>query len=522
MISKILGLWGWKRFFFACFLGIVAALGYPPFGFIVGPFIAFPLLITILQAIEDEGAFAQFKYAWFFGLGYFTVGLYWITFSLGVDLYLFWWLIPFALFGIPAGLSCYLGVMALVLRVFAVKGVARCFAFAGLWGLAELAWGSGPLALPWNPLGLIWASVFEYIQVTSLIGIDGLTIITALLVATPSLFLARPLLRIDLVYCFSMLLLLVLGEIYSLHRLSSTPTIAQAQPTFIRVVQPNFPQTFSWDANMVRSEFFRALDLSLQNSQTRPDIIIWPESSLPILMEENTAARERIAEILKDDAYFITGTTRRSRNGEVEQRYWNSLIVVNRQGDVVQVYDKHHLVPFGEFVPFRWLIPSWITKITAGETDFSIGAGAETITIAPQPSFSPLICFEAIFSNEVVAKGDMRPLWLLNISNDAWFGQSSGPYQHLQIARIRAIEEGLPMVRATNSGISILFDAFGREIKRLSLNQAGVLDVELPPALKEVTVFVKYGTLLYLMLLSSTLVLALILRRCKSHVLCQH
>jgi apolipoprotein N-acyltransferase len=208
--------------------------------------------------------------------------------------------------------------------------------------------------------------------------------------------------------------------------------------------------------------------------------VIWPESGAPPFLEREPALRRAIAAAMPPGAIALVGTVRTDPAPEQPRHVWNSLEAVDGSGRVVAFYDKSHLVPFGEYVPLRGLLP--INKITPGTTDFSAGDGPRTLAIPGVPPFSPLICYEAIFSDAVVDDSH-RPRWLLNITNDAWYGFTSGPFQHLAIARVRAIEEGLPLVRDGNNGISAVFDPYGRELKRRDLDAIGVLDANLPEPL---------------------------------------
>lgn len=507
-------LWGSKLQYLTIFLaGLFAALAYEPINFTIAPFLAFPLWLYILEVNQEKGWRKHFALGFWFGLGYFTTGLYWIAFSLGVDLDKFWWLVPFGIFGIPTGLSVYLGVTAVLLKHTQSTGISRCFWFALLWTVSELFWGSGPLALPWNPLGIIWANFDPLIQIISVVGIYGLTLATALLISSPILFRKYQFRTPQITFISILAISFISLSSWGLLRPDKTAVKQQGNPVIVRIVQPNVPQELDWQPEKAGKQFYDLIALTGSHAEKKPDIIIWPESALPLLLDEDATARGVVAETIAPNGQLISGSLRRVFTKGEKVKIYNSLIVVGADASVKAIYDKFHLVPFGEYLPLRAIIPSSITKITSGETDFSRGPGLDIIRSDPMPAFSPLICFEGIFSGSVVAKGQQRPEWLLNITNDAWFGNSSGPYQHLQLARMRSIEEGLPLVRAANTGISAVFDAFGRQINKKSLGEKGVLDVSLPPALQEPTIFALYGQLILIIMMAISFGIALLLRR---------
>jgi apolipoprotein N-acyltransferase len=513
IISKIQTFSPRQQYAFCVLLGVIGALGFPPLNIIIAPFIAFPLWLYVMELNQDASWKRSFALGFWFSIGYFTTGLYWITFALGVDLDIFWWLVPFALFGIPTALGVYVGVMAVFLRLTHSRGLSRCFWFAALWTTVEIAWSSGPLALPWNPLGSIWSGFDPIFQTLSVVGIYGLTLLTSLLVSFPILFRKSQFLLPQKAFVATLLVTFVGASVWGHLRPENTPVQHKENPPIVRLVQPCVPLEMSWKRDKARAQLEDLLMLSNQKGELTPQIIVWPESALPLLLNEDTTARQVIAQILPSNGYLMAGALRRVFTPGEKPKVFNGLTVVNGQGQVVANYDKHHLVAFGEYLPLRSIIPASISKITSGEMDYSRGTGPATITVDHIPPFSPLICFEGIFSAQVVASGEPRPEWLLNITNDAWFGNSSGPYQHLQLARMRSVEEGLPLVRVANTGISAVFDAFGHEVARKPLQEKGVLDVSLPPALQKATIFAKYGQLIFLVLMVTIVGLGFLTRR---------
>ena len=209
-------------------------------------------------------------------------------------------------------------------------------------------------------------------------------------------------------------------------------------------------------------------------------MVIWPETAIPYrVFRDRDTVDALVAAAVPPGGVLMAGAVTSENDGTGAQ-FFNSLVVFDDRRELIAVYDKHHLVPFGEYVPLRGVLP--IDKLTPGTTDFTAGPAPRTLDLDGIPAFSPLICYEAIFPTEAVAP-DERPAWLLNITNDAWFGNSSGPYQHLASARLRAVEQGLPMARAANTGVSAVIDAAGRYVARLDLEQEGVIDARLPPPL---------------------------------------
>jgi apolipoprotein N-acyltransferase len=268
----------------------------------------------------------------------------------------------------------------------------------------------------------------------------------------------------------------------------------------LRLVQPNILQKDKWKAQLRGKHLDNLLALSSApmkyGKSERPTHIIWPETATPFVLDRNNSALRVIAQIIPPKGALLTGSPRRTSINKTTTKLWNSLHIVGPDAKILATYDKFHLVPFGEYVPFRKYLNNFLPliKLTEGRVDFSSGPGQRTITVPGAPRVSPLICYEVIFSGAVTSsdKRDMpQPEWLLNITNDAWFGVSSGPYQHLAAAQLRAVEEGLPLVRVANTGISAVIDGYGRIQKASNLNERTYIDAPLPMPLKTPTFFSK-------------------------------
>jgi len=277
-------------------------------------------------------------------------------------------------------------------------------------------------------------------------------------------------------------------------RLQAHPTVL-LDDVVVRLVQPAIAQEDKWQSTLFGSHFATQIALTLtQPAGEEPDLVIWPEAAVPYSLLRDPATLAQLAAAAPSEGFLLTGAVRADPDENGALRPWNSLLAVGRDG-LVDFYDKHHLVPFGEYVPLRGMLP--IDKITPGATDFAAGPGPGVMTLGNLPSFGPLVCYEVIFSDEIIGD-DGRPQWLLNITNDGWYGRSSGPYQHFQAARLRAVEQGLPMVRVANTGISGVIDGAGRVLASLPLEHRGVLDAALPAALVAPTPYSRWGNWTFL------------------------
>jgi len=505
------GLEGWARHFAALLLGALAATALPPFDFAPALLVSFPGLVWL----EDGSASARAAFAlgWSFGFGFFLAGLYWIGAALLVDVSEFGWLLPFAVLGVPAGLALFPALALLACHVTCdrlnVGGTPRILVLVGWWSVAEYLRGHVFTGFPWNLLGYAWAGNFPgglfMLQAASAVGIYGVSLLTVLAAALPARFGDLSGERKYAPY-FTVLLVGALAAAGAARLGHDDDAVVAGLD--LRLVQPSIPQTLKNDPAADAANFRRMLALTASPAAKPAKLVIWPEAGAPPFLERDGEARRAIAAALPRGAVALVGTVRTDPPPLKPEHVWNSLEAVDSNGEILASYDKSHLVPFGEYVPLRSILP--INKITPGTIDFSSGPGPRTIALPGIPAFSPLICYEAIFPGAVIDDRH-RPDWLLNITNDAWYGYSSGPFQHFAIARTRAVEEGLPLVRDGNNGISGVVDAYGRVRRKFALDGIGVLDAELPMKLPP-TLYARIGDWGFAVLLIALFVCAAVPR----------
>ncbi|MBO0738814.1 MAG: apolipoprotein N-acyltransferase [Alphaproteobacteria bacterium] len=479
---------GWRRYGLSFLLGVCATATLPPVDLAPLLLVAFPGLLWLDEG--SAGPWASFRLGYTFGLGFFVSGLYWIAGALLVDIASFWWLMPFAVLGLPAAFALYSGLALCATKLatnrLRLPGPARVFAFAVAWTIAEWVRGHAFTGLPWNLIGYAWSGGFPgataVLQSVAWIGIYGLSFLTVLAASLPALLGSPSLAPMSLVRRLAPALgaglLIVVPGVFGAIRLQTTPTVDRG--IWLRIVQPSTPQTMKWDPRAAERNFRLLLDLSASPASQPIAAVIWPEAAIPFLLERNPPLRRQIGSIASERGYVITGAVRANPPPDPVKQVWNSLEVVNKDGEIVARYDKAHLVPFGEYVPLRRTLP--LKKITPGSLDFSAGPGPRTLALKGLPRFAAAICYEVIFPGAVVDEED-RPQWILNVTNDAWYGRTSGPYQHFAIARTRAVEEGLPLIRVANNGVSGVVDPVGRVLGRIALDTVGYADLPLPAAL---------------------------------------
>ena len=501
LAKSLAGLAGWRRLLVAAFCGVLAAAAMPPL-------YAFPLLlpafVVALWLLDGAGGSRQAALiGWAFGTGHFAAGLYWVGIAFLVDAERFGWAMPFAITALAAGLALFptlaFWLSHLATKRWALAGTARVLAFAAAWMVGEGLRSWVLTGFPWNLMGSVWAFSPEALQLAAYGGVWLLSLITVAAAAAPAALAApgRPRPAGWAVVALLALLPLFAWGFGSL-RLAAAPAlgVAAVETVRLRLVQPSIPQALKWRTDRRAANLRLQAELSLSPGYQDRTVIIWPETAVPYLLAAEPRLQEELAGIVPPGGYLIAGAPRVDP-AEPQGEIWNALHALGDGGGIVATYDKVHLVPFGEYTPLRTLLG--FAKLTVGARDFSPGDGLKTLDLPGLPPFSPLICYEVIFPGAVTAPAaaGARPRWLLNVTNDAWFGDSSGPYQHLAAARIRAVEEGLPLVRVANNGISAVIDSYGRVVEQINLNDRGIIDADLPEAANTPTPYSYAGNYLY-------------------------
>lgn len=491
----------------ALLAGAGAAVAFPPWSIWPG-LLGYPLLMVLSERTATvRGAFGI---GWLAGFAYFMVGCWWVAeaFLVNPDQA---WMAPFAASLLPAGLGLFWGMAtALYHRLAARRGVERVFLFAALFCLFEWLRGHILAGFPWNPAGAVWPAGSAPSQVAAYIGVYGLGLLTVLGVSTLGLAAGPGRWKVKAGYLAGGGLLLASLFLVGMERLSHAELRLTA--TQVRIVQPDVDQQAKWEPEQFEAIVRRYTNLSASQSGARPDVIIWPEGALPITANEafESWVGQSMDLSLEPGQTLIAGFSRAEAVPDGEPRYFNSLFVLHDDGQlrVSAIYDKYRLVPFGEFLPFGDLMSATgIRSLVHVPADFSAGPRSQPVDIPGAPRAQPLICYESLYPGFTSTAGG-RPGWIINISNDAWFGRTSGPRQHLNLAAYRAIETGLPMVRSTPTGISALIDPWGRVGARLQPGESGTLDVRLPEAIAS-PLYAKIGDTLFAMALAILLICGL-------------
>jgi apolipoprotein N-acyltransferase len=511
--------WGWKRAAIALVAGALSSLAMAPFNAWPVLFLTFPVLVWLVDGAGGgrlQGLPAAAMAGWWFGLGYFVPGLYWIGNAFLVDAPTFAWLMPFAVLGLPAYLALFPAFGFALARLIWSKDGSRVIALAASLTASEWLRGHVLTGFPWNTFGYALTEPLALAQAASLIGLWGLTFLAVAIFASPAVLIdgnSRG--RRPWVAPVIALLVLVAMGIFGAVRLSLQPTTTVANVK-LRIMQPNLQQDVRFNYAAKAEVMQKYLTLSDRASGPQStgvrdaSILIWPESAFPFFLTREADAMAQIDDLLPRGTILITGSVRAPDlpPGTKITRAYNSIYAIDHDGSVLSIYDKLHLVPFGEFLPFQdWMEKLGFVQLTKVEGGFIPGTGRRVMELPNAPRALPLICYEAIFPEEVAARGE-RPGWIINLTNDGWFGISTGPYQHLQQARLRAIEQGLPVVRAANTGISAVIDPMGRIVARLGLGVEGVLDSSLPVAIAP-TIYARSGDIPTAMMVAAALILVI-------------
>ena len=490
LFNSIVLAWGWRRWAIACVAGALSALAMAPFNAWPVLFVTFPTLVWLIDGAglgRFGGVAAAAATGWWFGFGYFVAGLYWMGYAFLVDAPTFGWLMPFAVIGLPAVLGIYTALGVALARMVWTRGATRIFALAGSLTITEWLRGHLFTGFPWNTFGYALTAPLPLAQIASVVGIWGLTFITILVASTPATLTDdRAETRSNwMPLALGIALLAALGG-YGAMRLVRAPT-RLVDGVHLRIMQPNLQQDVRFNYSAKQEVMKRYIDLSGRATASQPQglqgvtHLIWPESSFPFFLTREADAFAQITNLLPPKAILITGAVRLADpDHPKESGVYNSIYVIDHNGAIPAIYDKVHLVPFGEYLPFEKILESiGLQTITEERGGFLSGDRHRVIAVPGAPNALPLICYEIVFPGEITP-ADGRPGWIVNVTNDGWFGNSTGPYQHLQQARLTAIEEGLPIARAANTGVSAVIDPLGRIINSLPLGAEGVLDAPLP------------------------------------------
>lgn len=495
VLSAWRSLQGWRRYTAALLLGVLLAAAQAPLSLWPLAFVSFILLLLLDAGGVDVGARRRSFFTLFaFCYGYFVAGHYWIGISFFVDAEKYALLLPLPVLGLPIVLAVFPATGAWLAWLVA-RGHRPAYMLLMPFGWLVGEWLRGRVAtgFPWNLVGYVWGDWPAAMQLAAYLGAQGLGLLTMLAASGMAIALPGGRRRIALVLP---LLFAVAAGIASPR---IPPDIAMLPDVNLRLVQPSIEQTLKWQDGLRQQHLQQHVALSLQPSDRQLTHVIWPETAIPYLLAEEPGLRDALAKRLAPGTVLITGAPRRevlSANPR-DIAVYNSVFALGSDAGISARYDKVHLVPFGEYLPFRALLkPLGLDAVAAGAVDFSFGRDMSPIAIPGLPFARVLICYEAIFADESMQQFDgSQPVagLLLNLTNDAWFGTSSGPYQHFVAAKFRAVEQGLPLVRAANNGISAIVDPYGRVTVKLGLNEIGVVDGGLPAAIAQRPLYAHIG-----------------------------
>lgn len=497
-----------SSYFITFLAGMSLSLTFAPLHFLPAIISLSLLLKKIITASSLKEAFKQ---AYIFGFGFFLTLLYWTAIAVGVYIEKFWWFIPFALFGLPLIMGFFPALAAIcTYKLKENRNIHIIFCLS--WLFCE--WLSSWLltGFPWGLLGYTFSFSLTMLQSASIFGVYGLSFLA---IYTGSMFYSKNGIatRISV-----MLIVLAALAVFGYNRLENNPT--KYSDHTIRIVQPSIPQTDKWVIEEIFNNLDKHIELStkpFELSDNPPDIIVWSEAALTIPYY-HLPVLEKLLMMLQNNQILISGGITSNAPFNEDMEIYTSIIALNSSGELDFKYHKSHLVPFGEYIPFGQYLP--LNKITPGIQDYTQG-NYEIVSLEKlNLKIKPQICYEAIFPHEAAANASSTDL-IINVTNDTWFGNSSGPYQHFEIARMRAIENALPLVRAANNGISAIIDPLGRVIESTNLNEINTIDSVIPLKLSVTpSAYFQYGFLSLFTLIILVFILQIILFKIeKSNIL---
>ena len=487
-------------------LGLLSVLALPPFA-------AMPLLFATLSGLfaiihTRQTKSASFWSGYWFGFGFFAAGFSWIGNALLIDASSFGWIYPLVPLLSGAFFGLFIGLPSLLCHYF--KGLyARFIAFTALWVLFEWIRSFIFTGFPWNLIGTTLAPCPQLLQAASLGGTYLLSLIVLYAAQSPSLWLIKPDRRHFSLAALVLCLALIPAFLYGIYRLAAYPA-QTAKQYLIRLVQPSIPQTLKWDRASLERNFQQYIDMSRLPAEAPLSLVIWGETASPFPLDLDADHHRQIQAAIPQNGYLLTGSLSYTVNDSGRYAPVNAMFMFDHTGSLQHKYYKSHLVPFGEYIPLRQYLPRAIRPITNVISDFYAGSGPQTFHTANLPSLGIAICYEIIFPSQVINKHN-PPQLLINLTNDGWYGKSSGPYQHFETTRLRAVEEGITVIRAANSGISALISPTGKVFGRLDLHQTGISDIWLPTQLSLPSFYRNYGNIILLGLILSLIILSFIL-----------
>lgn len=502
--------------------GALSALAQPPYDLFPILFLTLPALVLLLDRVDaaatGRGRLARAALVgWCFGFGYFLAGLWWIGAAFLVEAEKFAWLMPFAVAGLPAGLALFTALAAALAMALWGPGVWRILALALGFTVAEWLRGTVLTGFPWNGFGYALTGSLTLAQGAGLVGVYGLVPVAVFVGASPAALLGpggRIRWRPGLAATAAGAALLAGLWAFGSDRLAVTGRAGEVPGARLRLVQPAVDQRDKWKPENRAAIFARYLELS-RGSGAEGDridagtLVLWPESALPFYYQSAPDARAAVAELLPDGAGLVTGALRYElrKTDSTDADVYNSVLLIGDDGEVEASYDKVRLVPFGEFMPFQDVLEAWgLRQLTELKGGFA--AGSEHVALTPKiaPPFAPLICYEVIFPG-IMQSVEPDPAWILNVTNDAWFGDTAGPHQHLRQAQLRAVETGLPVIRVANTGISAVIGPGGEIRAMAALDRTAVIVAALPKPVQPAVAHQYRGLLLAVILAGMAIVL---------------
>ena len=468
--------------------GIMLAFALPPFYQFWAVLAAFSLAIWLCMQTDNGKHLAAIGY--WFGFGFFACGFYWIGNALLIDVKTTGILYPPVLILNGAFFGLFT-ILPFWQTKFGRNFAAKICIFTAMWFFSA-EWLRSFLftGFPWNPLSSVLALRPALLQTLAWWGTYGLSMIVIILASLPAIWLLKPCRKRIIWPLLSLFGFVMLWE-YGAYVLAHIDASSNGEEIMVRLVQPSIPQNLKWDRQAAENNFHDYYELSTQKDNRHIDFVFWGETASPFDLTQDEFHRQRLVRAVPKHGYLITGLLRRELTTDGYIPY-NSLAVINRKTQVLNLYDKHHLVPFGEYIPLRQFLPQWIHPLTNTVAEFGRGEQFKTITLDGYPEFAPLICYEVIFSDDVVRKED-KPKWMVVLTNDGWYGQSAGPYQHLIATQMRAVEEGMTVIRSANSCISAVITPYGEVPAKIELGIRGVKDVAVKLDLAHYTLFGEYG-----------------------------